>query len=320
MPVLSPSLILSAVMPVALLLGLGFVLRKRAVIDDPFRAGLLSMVLKVFFPALILAKVSVNPMLRDNAVALWAPLTGFLSSVIGFAVARLFARFCGAETTERARAFAYTTGHYNYGYLALSICGAIYGPGAVAILLLFNTGVEFSFWTIGIMTLTGGALKDAWKRVLNPITFAMIAAFILNRTGAGGHLPDWSLNFLEAVGACSIPCGLMLIGMGLPALFEGFRAHHDAKISIGAILLRNGVIPACFVGIALAAPHLPGAPMPAMISKLLFLQAAMPAGVTPILMCQFYGVAPQVSLRVVVATTLASVVTLPAWLWAGAQF
>ena len=147
----------------------------------------------------------------------------------------------------------------------------------------------------------------------------MIAAMILNRSGAAEHLPAWTYRFLDMLGACAIPSGLLLVGMGLPALLEGFRAHHDARLSTGAVLLRNGVIPACFMGAAYCLPHASFAPMPAEVSRVLFLQAAMPAGMFSIVMCQHHRVAPHVALRVFVATTLAGCVTLPAWLWIGGR-
>src|SRR5687768_12401197 len=70
MPLLSPELILSSVAPVAFLPATGFALRKRAMVDETLRQGLMKVVLTVFFPALVLSKVTLNPALKDNAVAL----------------------------------------------------------------------------------------------------------------------------------------------------------------------------------------------------------------------------------------------------------
>jgi predicted permease len=311
MSALSASLILTAVAPVVLLLAGGFILRKRGVVDDGLRLGLMNLVISVFFPALVLAKVSKNVALQNNAVAFLAPAAGFASLLIGYAVSRVFAKACGADTPERRRAFVYTTGNYNYGYLAIPMCGAIYGEESVAVLLLFNVGLELCFWSVGAALLTGGVAKDIGRRIVNPITVAMVVALIINRAGVTPHLPDWFFKTTEMLGACGIPCGILLVGMGIPALISGFRANHDLRISIGAILLRNGLIPALFVAGGLFMP------LPTEVSRLLLLQAAMPAALFPIVMCQHYGVAPQVSLRVAVATTLAGVVTIPGWLWIG---
>ncbi len=304
------SLILSATTPVALLLATGYALRRRGVVDEPLRHGLMNLVLWCFFPALVLAKVAHNTALKDDAVAIAAPVAGFLSLLVGYGVCRLFARAAGAGEDARRRAFVYTAGNYNYGYLAIPICEAMYGRDSVAVLLLFNTGIELCLWSVGLVLLTGHFTRDAFKRLINPITLAMLAALVMNRTGLADATPDCLFRFADMLGACAIPCGLLLVGMAIPALIQGFRIHSEPRLSAVAILLRNLLIPAVFA----AAAFLPG--MPDTVARLLVLQAAMPAALLPIVMCQHYGVAPHVSLRVAVSTTIAGVLTLPAWLMA----
>lgn len=312
-PALSPSLILTATLPVAMLLATGFFLRKRNVVDEGLRAGLMSLVLNVFFPALVFAKVSLNPALKNDAVALAAPATGFLSLLAGYAISACFVKAAGADTPERRRAFVYTAGNYNYGYLAIPVCEAFYGPESVAVLLLFNAGLELAFWTVGSVILTGDLKGDLWKRVLNPVTVAMIAAIVTNRTGLSDRLPDWLFRGTGMMGGCAVPCGLLLVGMGIPALLQGFRATHDFRLATVAVILRNGLIPALFVAAGLFIG------LPDDVARLLLLQAAMPGAIFPIVMCQHYRVAPQVALRIAVATTLFGIGTLPFWLWLGAK-
>lgn len=313
MPVPSASLILTAFLPVAATLGAGYVLRRRGVVDEGVRAGLMNLVLKLFFPALVLAKVSRNPAMQDNAVALAAPLAGFLSLLVGYTVCRALAGACGADTPERRRAFAYTAGNYNYGYLALPVCEVLHGRDSLAVLLLFNAGLELCFWTTGMVLLTGGVAQGIRQRLINPVSVSMVAAFAINRTGLGEHLPESFYKTGEMLGGCAVPCGLLLVGMGVPALIDGFRAAHDARLAIGSVILRNGLVPALFVGAAM----IPG--VPGDVGDVLRLQAAMPAAMFPIVMCQHHRVAPQVALRIVVATSIAAVVTLPAWLWVGSR-
>jgi predicted permease len=311
MPLLSPELILSSVAPVAFLPATGFALRKRAMVDENLRQGLMKVVLTVFFPALVLSKVTLNPALKDNAVALLAPTAGFLSLLLGYTVCRLFAGMCGANTPERRRAFAYSAGNFNSGYLAIPICEALYGHDSVAVLLLYNVGLELCLWTVGTIMLTGETNRDSWKRIINPISVAMVVALVLNRTGWAEQLPSCFFRTVDMMGGCAVPCGLLLVGLGIPALLDGFRVRSDARIAVGSIALRNLLIPALFVagGLFLG--------LPKEVSRLLIMLAAMPAALLPIIMCQHYKVAPQVSMRVIVATTLAGVATLPFWLWVG---
>lgn len=305
-------LIITATLPIAGMLGLGFFLRKRETVDESLRKGLLNLVLHVFFPALVLAKVSFNPALQNNAVAIAAPLAGFLSLALGYGVCLLLARACDAGTDERKRAFVYVTANYNYGYLAIPICEKLYGSDSIAVLLLYNIGLELCLWSAGLVILTGKMGEQARKHILNPITLSMIVAMLLNRTGTAPHIPEGLRRLAEMLGACAIPCGLLLVGMGLPALISGFSMRSDLRLTVGSVLLRNALIPALFVLLALL-PMVPDT-----VARILVLQAAMPGAMLPIVMCQYYKVAPEVALRVVVATTLVAVVTLPMWLAAAA--
>lgn len=310
MPSVDSSLILSATAPVLLLLATGYGLRRRGVVNDELRHGMMQLVLWVFFPALVLAKASRNIALKDDAVAITAPLAGFLSLLAGYALCRMFARLATADTDERRRAFVYTTGNYNYGYLAIPVCERLHGSESVAVLLLFNLGIELCLWTVGLVLLTGKADRDAWKRLLNPISAAMLAALALNRTGAAEHTPDFVFRFFDMLGSCAIPCGLLLVGMSLPSLLADFNPHRERRLTVVSVLLRNALIPAVFIAMTFL-------PIPDTVAGVLALQAAMPGALLPIVICQHYDVAPGVALRVAVATSLAGLVTLPLWLWAG---
>ena len=70
----------------------------------------------------------------------------FASLLLGYAVCRIFAARCGADTPDRRRAFVYTAGNYNYGYLAIPVCETLYGRESVAVLLLVTYVPGLSLW------------------------------------------------------------------------------------------------------------------------------------------------------------------------------
>ena len=50
------------------------------------------------------------------------------------------------------------------------------------------------------------------------------------------------------------------------------------------------------------------------IKRVLVVQAAMPAGVFPIVLARMYGGDPATAVRIVAGTTLLSLVTIPLWI------
>ena len=56
------------------------------------------------------------------------------------------------------------------------------------------------------------------------------------------------------------------------------------------------------------------------LRQVIVIQAAMPAGIMPIVLSRHYGGDASVAIKVVLATTLASIVTMPLWIRIGIGF
>ena len=108
-----------------------------------------------------------------------------------------------------------------------------------------------------------------------------------------------------------IPLGLILIGATLEQHLSRPRDLFDPRVSISATLLRLGVFP---VGLLLIAKYLPCS---LELKHVLVLQAAMPAGVLPIVIAKHYGGQPLTAVQVVVGTTVIGIFLIPLWLRVG---
>ena len=71
------------------------------------------------------------------------------------------------------------------------------------------------------------------------------------------------------------------------------------------------------LGFILLARYLPAS---VELKRVIVLQAAMPAAVFPIVMSRHYGGHPPTALRVVIGTSLLSLLTIPLWLRLGMKF
>ena len=58
-------------------------------------------------------------------------------------------------------------------------------------------------------------------------------------------------------------------------------------------------------------------PLPLELRRVLVLQAAMPAAMFPVVMAKYYGGDPATAVRIVLATSLAALLTIPLWLGFG---
>lgn len=310
---MTSGLILAKIAPVFLLLGIGLALRRGRVLSAEADASLMKLTVRVLYPALILKFVLGNPAL-ESAAHLWmAPAVGFGTVIGGFGVAWIVAHLLPARHPRTRQSFALTTGIYNYGYIPIPIVLALFGEqgdGTIGVLLVHNMGVEAAFWTAGVALLTAGHGSGAWKRIFNPPTITLALAIALNKSGGEALLPGYVLETVRWLAACAIPLGLMLAGATLADLLREERGLlRDWRTPTVACALRLGLLP---IGFLLLARYLPG--ISDDLRRVITIQAAMPAGIFPLVVNRYYNGDSRTAVQVVLGTTVAGLITIPLWL------
>ena len=124
-------------------------------------------------------------------------------------------------------------------------------------------------------------------------------------------IPSFVWEVVEVIGMCSIPMGLMLIGGSFFQLLKVFRFSKGFKVEISAILVRNLIFPClllAFVKWVLIPFEMDW------VSKVLIIQAAMPAGIFAVVIVGNYSGDRDTAMRSIIVTMVLSLVSLPVWL------
>jgi len=310
--------VLAAIVPVFLLMGLGAALRATRRLEAEADSSLMRMVVQVFYPALILRFILGNEALAEPSNLILAPAVGFGTICVGFVFAWVLGRILGLKRGAGHRTFAFTGGINNYGYMAIPVVAAIFPENQesiLGVLLLFNVGIEVAIWTVGIVLITGQFKRDAWRHLFNPPVIALAVAVTLSLTGAAPHLPGWFYAFIDFLARCAIPLGLILAGASLADLAaQKSDFIRPLKVPIGACFQRLALMP---VFLLLVAVWVPGLSLE--LRTVLMVQAAMPAGIFPIVMARHYGGHELTAIQVVLATSIFSLLTTPLWIDFGVQ-
>ncbi len=302
-----PLLLLLA--PIFALIALGAVLRRAGWLTPEADSSLLRLGVNLFFPALIFNSVVGNAALHDPRNLLWPPLLGFGSICLGWLASWGGGRLIGLERGRGLRTFAFTTGFPNYAYLAIPLVSALFPPATLGVLFVFNVGVEFAIWTVGILLLAGGSLREGWRKLLSPPVLALLAAVALNALRLVPPAPIGQT--IAALGHCAVPLGLLLIGAFLEEHLHQPRALLDARVNLASCALRLGLLPLALLAATKALP------VSAELKQVAVVQAAMPAGVFTIVLAKHYGGQPLTAAQVVFATTAGSLVSIPLWMQFG---
>jgi predicted permease len=102
--------LLVIVAPVFLIVVAGYVVRRAEWLSAEADASLLRLGVNLLFPCLILDTILGNPALANAGNLLLAPVVGFATVVLGFAVAWIAAPAFGVREAEARRTFAFSTG------------------------------------------------------------------------------------------------------------------------------------------------------------------------------------------------------------------
>lgn len=309
--------VLVAVLPVYLLLAIGFFLRRRRFLPVEVDAGLMKLVIHFLYPCFILHSILGNSLVRDFSLVASGIGLGFSLIVIASGVAWLVSHFLKIQSGPERRTFCQAGGVQNYGYTAVPLLmvldfgtGSSDESGVLGVLFVHNLGVEFALWIVGVMILTGEGLKS-WRFLLNGPLVAVVLGLTLANLGLENYLAlsegpllgrvvRQAMNWL---GLCAFPLALLLIGATIGDLLGKERLKWN--VSLGSVLVRNVLM----AGVILSAAKF--LPLAMELRQVLVVQAAMPAAVTPILMARLYGGRPQVAVQVVITTSAVGILTIP---------
>jgi predicted permease len=213
---------------------------------------------------------------------------------------------------KKARTFASVAGLQNYGYIPLPICLALFDRDVVGVLLAFNMGVDIAMWTLGVALMPGGDGKSDWRKILlSPPIVSVAAGIALNAMGAGHWVPQAVDGAWHMLGLCAVPVGLLVTGAVLADHMRPGMLRSGWNTIGLALALRLGLLPALILAAALWLPLNPA------LRTVLIVQSAMPSAVFPVVLAKMHGGDMPTALRIVLGTSIASLITIPLWLgWA----
>jgi predicted permease len=218
--------IINRVLPILLLLLLGYWFRRTKFLSESIVEGLRQLVVNVALPAVLFLSF-LNIDLQLSFVVL---------SVIVFSInvgLYLVGRFLGPRLAPAHPYFPFLMTGFEYGMLAISLFGSAYGLAQIGIIAVVDLGHELFIWFVFLPLLL--ARRDGTQRpgellrsfIKSPVVVAIIAALVLNIAGLRNALFDWPVTggimaTLDFLAALVIPLILLTVGYGIKLDRAGF--------------------------------------------------------------------------------------------------
>lgn len=296
--------------PVFLFLIVGIALRHFKQITPEADKTLLKLVFNLFFPCLIFSNIASNPSVAEAGNLFYAPLLGFVSTLIGFGLGYIVGLVLFPKDAVAKRTFAFVVGVFNYGFIPLAIVPTLFPemPETTGVIFIHNLGVEIALWSVGILLLTGSSSLKDLKQIINAPLLAILFSILINLLGIGFHIPPFLQTTTTVLGNVSIPLGIILAGTAIHDSASSARWKNMTKVIVLAPVLRNGLIPLLMLCFGLMLPLSP------YLENVLVVEAAMPAAMFSLVITKNYkGDIPTATI-VFLASNIVGMLTIPYWI------
>ncbi|HEY1452256.1 MAG TPA: AEC family transporter [Roseiarcus sp.] len=278
--------------------------------------GLIHFAYNIAMPALLVVTIAEEP---ARSLLAWRFLVAFGGgSLICFALVFLTARALGGRGLAGPSMQGWAASMTNTGFVALPILQATYGPRAVlpaAIATVFVAVVMFPAAVV-LQELDGGdargsgaaPAKLARHVILNPMVLSTLVGVAWSALGL--PMPGPLGAYLRILADALTACALFAIGLGLS--IQGLRANFGRAAALTVVKL--AIMPLIVFGLALALRLEPIYLIAAVVC------AAVPTAKTVYILAGEYHCEEPLVAATVSMTTLWSVGTLIAWIYALAGF
>lgn len=260
---------LQSIIPIVLLIALGYILKGRGMFNDTFSSNLSRLIMSVILPAGVFVSVLHHMQTSD----LWnlrygllvVGLTYFVSYIVAFIMMKIL-----RVPPGRRGIFINMVVNDNCLFIGLPVQIALFGPEALPYFLLYYIGNTISVWMVGVFLIemdplpqnssaTGESLrpsghKFSWKKLLPPPLMGFIVALIF--LYAQIPLPTILHNTLNYLGDMVTPLSLLYIGIVLHD--AGLKSMALNKDSLGGIFGRFVIAPLIMFGVIITVRFIGG--------------------------------------------------------------
>ncbi|WP_137179027.1 AEC family transporter [Roseomonas sp. AR75] len=293
-----------AFVPVFGLLALGALLKRRLLRDDAIWAGIERLVFWVLLPCLIASALSAVRFdtlpVFGMLAALWAALSA--GTVLAVLLSRALGHGHAAMTSVLQGGIRFNN------LMGFAIGGAIWGAEGIAYAAV-ATGIIVPFVqavaTVAFVLGRGGAVRvPALLRqvLMNPLILGCIAGFAISLAGG---LPPGLQPAVRNLGNASIALGLLCVGAALTLQGLGDRPATQAATAALKLLVMPLMTWALCAALGLG-------PLATAIAVLFM---ALPTAATSYVMARAMGGDAKLMAAITTSEHLASMLTLPVWVW-----
>ena len=295
------SILLNLVGKIALLMLLGYFLRKYNIITEQFQKDITAFMLKIALPANVLTTAN-NPFSRELSANLL--LTAGIAVI--YYVASLLLTYLISRVLPLSRdgrvVFRASCVFANTAFIGFPLATELMGSEGLLYAVIFNIVWIIFFYTIGISLFSGQKTIRLKTLITTPVSAASICAVLLYVSPF--RVPAFIQDTLSTLGAMVAPISMLVVGCSLVHIrpIDILKDGYSYFVSV----IRMIALPAVVLLILKIIPGIPN-----MVAVTCCLACCLPGASMNVVFAQEYDCEPQYASRAVVQGTLLMIVTVP---------
>jgi len=275
-------LLLNVILPIYLLIGLGFLLGK---LNSELRTDTISfIVLYLFAPSLIFSSF------RSLEISL-SSFSSILVTALGvFGGVYLLSLFVEKSYLgKRNEAFEISAVVMNAGYLGIPLIYLMFGEKALPFAVTYMVVMAVYHFTLGIIILEGSLKEGLVSALRIPLIYALLLSLLLR----GVSITAGIEKIVKLSGDATLPLMLVSIGISLSRINPS-----SLRESLLGTLLRF------FGGSFFAFTFATLLNCPPLLKKVLIVQSSLPSAILNYVLCERFGKSPETAASIIFFSTL----------------
>lgn len=304
-----------SLLPVFILIAVGFALRKSGIIPEEHWRGVELISFWILIPALLITVMSDSSVGvgQEAALALTTFLTILSVCVLVWLLRRPLNRWLGMEGPAYTSLFQTSTRWH--GFIALAIASKLFGADGLALMAIPFAVMAPFLNVVNILVLAIYASKEpSPKRLIvrsiirNPLIWAIAIGLAIRFSGL--TMPDVAATTLKLAGDAALGVTLLALGAGL-----SWRAvKRSGKEVVLGTFLKLILTPLIAIGFAMTFG------ITGMGLVIIVLTMGVPTAVNGYVLARTMGGDPELYAATMTAQVIVSFLTLPVLLWWAMQF
>lgn len=293
---------------IAILIIIGAIAARFFLFNNDSKQLFIILITNVGMPAIILSsifnvEIDSNKFKTMMLIFLASIIINLIGLTLGFLATHIFKR-----NSKRKVEVAILSAFGNTGFIGIPLCTVLFGPEGALYAAIFDAGVDFTIWTVGVYFLQKERSFNIklLRGMINIPLLAIIIGLIIAAIGI--EMPVIIIDLADMLAAFAVPLAMFFIG----SIVSNFQQSHmnityfEIVIPIAIKLI---VLPIIVI------LTLINTTLPELIIYILIIQSLMPALTLSSILFAKYSKDDKFGALITIATTVLSLLIIPIMLY-----